>query len=344
MPEPAIAPETTTRRQSVLPERKPSRSTWAFLPGTLAVASWRSFVLLGKPSQERAFARANACCCGLRGWFAGLAGQPGGEAAEAVSDRRAERGRDRQDRERHECGGEQPDRRTIAVRCGWRVAASLVPPPSPAAAPASPACRAPRAASARRRSLLDLPHCSAQGCVGGAQRRGHRSDLNPEQVSDRPVVEVGVVAKEQRCALPVGQCRNPRAQARARPGCARWLRRSSGSSSGVRSRSRRSRAASLTTIRQSHASSGPVPRNEERLRTAIANADCTASRPRSISPTIPLRHGRSARSGSDRAPPTARPMHLVSTPGYESPGVSICLVGYRLTRIPRFASSWPAAS
>lgn len=59
------------RRQRVLPARKPRSSTFEPSARSVTVVRWRSFVPAGKLTQERAFARSNAC------WAFVEAGVPG---------------------------------------------------------------------------------------------------------------------------------------------------------------------------------------------------------------------------------------------------------------------------
>ena len=162
-------------------------------------------------------------------------------------------------------------------------------------------------ASARSRGL-------PQRGMGSAQRRRDGSYLDAEDVGDRAVVEVGVVAHEERSPLARRQGRDPRrpSSSGTRPFAAGSLE----GSIGADLRSRTSLRASLTTIRHSHASSGPAPLNERRLRTAVANACCTCG---TAGFPIPCESGRDARAPQGR--------RFRATRSYEYGPTEVCLAG-----------------
>ena len=170
----------------------------------------------------------------------------------------------------------------------------------PGAARRDPRAALARASGATHRSTLLRGGVLVVGTVRrgrGAERRRDGADLDPEQIGDRAVVEVGVARGKTSSAAA---CARMLGRIRERSGSSTTTRipRSSvawpfeegaaTSSSAAVGRPRRRWPASLTTIRQSQASSGPLSRNDPRFLTAMAKAAWTASPPASGSPAIPV--------------------------------------------------------
>ena len=189
---------------------------------------------------------------------------------------------------------------------GGRPSAATRRPSRANPAPAEGCGRGCRGRDRSRSYLLETAAERSTRCVEG-RRDGPVGD--PKCFADRRVVEVGVIAQEDGRPLPLRKARERARSSASRSG---WPFVTAGPSPSTGGTLRRtSDRAEFSTMRQTHASSGPSPRNAPRLRTAVANASCTTSRARSASPVTlaatrtktskRLRY--SASSSSSLAPP-----------------------------------------